>query len=359
MPNGVRRRATVAGQGPALVAVLAAALVAACGSTAPGPSSTPAGASAPASPAASAPTMSPGQSSPPAVSQRFVFAATPILTPQGAGTDDKYVNPGAVIEVDGVLHMFPNLFSDWPGRVRVPHLTSEDGRTWVLDEAAAGLDSEDLPMADPGIDVSTGYLADDGTWVLYFQTVQKPGLPWEIWRATARTPQGPWTISEEPVLSPGATGAFDDRNVIWPVVVRIGDRWAMYYTGVTGSGRGIGSIGLAFSDDGIAWTKHPEPVIVASEAWEFGSVDRPRAVVTPDGLVMVYAGQDLTNRGLATSTDGITWTKLPGPNIERSDFPLAGGSWDAALLLRGGELEYFLEIGTQTTKVYRATLPWP
>jgi hypothetical protein len=245
----------------------------------------------------------------------------------------------------------------------VPHLTSEDGLTWTLDAEAPPLDTDDeelLPMAEPGIDVSTGYVADDGIWVLYFETV-RTGMPWEIWRATAPSPQGPWTISDEPVLSTGAAGAFDDRGVTWPSVVRVGDRWAMYYAGITGpgTGRGTGAIGVAFSSDGISWTKHPEPVLVATEPWELKSVDRPRVVQAGGGLVMVYAGLELTNRGLATSTDGLAWTKVPGPAIDRAAFPVQGGSWDAALLYRDGILEYFLEIGTSTTKVYRATLAWP
>jgi hypothetical protein len=83
-------------------------------------------------------------------------------------------------------------------------------------------------------------------------------------------------------------------------------------------------------------------------------------VQTSNGLVMLYTGRTLTDRGLATSTDGLTWTKVPGPNIERSDFPgQQRGAWDSALLYRANQLEYFLEIGWETTRIYRATLAWP
>ena len=145
----------------------------------------------------------------------------------------------------------------------------------------------------------------------------------------------------------------------WPSIVRVGDRWAMYYTGMGTTGRGSGVIGVAFSDDGVAWTRESAPALVATEDWEVGQLDRPRVVATDGGLVMVYAGLDLTTRGLATSTDGLAWTKVAGPSIESSDFPVVGGSWDAALLHRDGELEYFLEIGGLTTKIYRSTLAWP
>jgi predicted GH43/DUF377 family glycosyl hydrolase len=141
--------------------------------------------------------------------------------------------------------------------------------------------------------------------------------------------------------------------------VRVGDRWAAYYAGVSGTGRGTGKIGVAFSDDGVTWTRQAAPVLVATEAWELHSLDRPRVVSTPGGLVMLYAALDLNRRALATSTDGLTWTKVPGPNIEQKDFPLQGGSWDSAIRYADGELQYLLEIGNQTTSIYRATLAWP
>jgi predicted GH43/DUF377 family glycosyl hydrolase len=277
------------------------------------------------------------------------------------GTDDLYVNPGAVIEVDGVLHMFPNSFSKWPGRMRVPHLTSTDGIEWTLDTKARALDTDVegfFPMADPGIDVSTGFVTDDGTWVLLFENVSTSS-PWKTYRMTAPSPRGPWTVGETPIIDTGSGDDFDTTGVQWPSVVRIGDRWAAFYAGVSGPGRGTGKIGVAFSDDGITWTKHPEPVLVATESWELRSLDRPRVVSTPHGLVMLYTALDLNRRGLATSTDGITWTKVPGPSIQQTDFPLQGGSWDSALLYRDGQLEYLLEIGNQTTAVYRALLAWP
>lgn len=334
-----------------------AALVVGCGGTPTAAPTSPASTTGAATPVA---TPRPTGTEPPAVTQRFEFGEDVVVDTGLVGTNDKYINPGAVIEADGVLHMFPNSFSDWPGRVRVPHLTSEDGSTWTLDEDASALDTDgDLfPMADPGIDVSTGYLADDGTWVLYFLTVQS-GSPSEVWRMTAPSPRGPWTVDEEPAVRRGNAGAFDEGGVQWPSIVRIGDRWAMYYTGLGAAGRGSGVIGAAFSDDGVTWTTEPEPVLTATEHWEFGQVDRPRVVSTDDGLVMVYTGLDLTARALATSADGLAWTKLAGPNLESSDFPVIGGSWDAALLHRNGELEYFLEIGQSTTKIYRATLAWP
>jgi hypothetical protein len=320
-----------------------------------GPSGAPS--SRPASTTAGTPAPAPTATSGPEVAERFEFGADAVVDTTLAGTSDLYINPGAVIDADGVLHMFPNLFSMWPGRVRVPHLTSVDGVAWTLDADAPPLDSEDVALADPGIDVSTGFIGDDGTWILVFETVSA-SKPWLLARATAPGPQGPWAVEEVPILTPGAAGTFDAGGLHWPSVARVGNRWAMFYAGFDQPQGGTGSIGVAFWN-GATWDKHPEPVLVATERWEGRSVDRPRVVATPEGLVMVYAGRDLTDRGIATSQDGLTWTKVPGPNIEQSDFPVRQRAWDAALIHRAGRLEYFLEIGSGRTQVYRATLAWP
>jgi predicted GH43/DUF377 family glycosyl hydrolase len=104
---------------------------------------------------------------------------------------------------------------------------------------------------------------------------------------------------------------------------------------------------MATSTDGLSWTKADEPVLQAAAEWEGGSLDRPRVAVTPDGLVMVYSGADLTDRGVATSQDGIAWERDGDlPVITRDDFPVDGRCWDASLIFRDGMLHYILEIGS-------------
>lgn len=342
------------------LAVVTSLALAACG-TGVTPTSAPSPAPAtvaPTSAPTSAPTANPTPTSPPTVTQRFTFGKDVVISPQLAGTTDKYVNPGAVIASDGVLHMFANVFTDWPGHMLVPHFTSTDGIAWTLDTKHPGFETRDFKLANPGMDVSTGYIADDGTWVLIYQTVSGTN-PWVVARITGPGPNGPWTIEDTPILTPGAAGTFDAGGIMWPSVVKVGDRWAMYYAGFDKVLGGKGKIGVAFSADGLTWTTQDAPVLEATEAWELSSLDRPRVVSTPSGLVMVYGGLDLAKRGLATSTDGIAWTKVPGPSIEQADHPIAKTSWDCALLYRDGQLEYFLEIGYETTVVYRGTLTWP
>jgi predicted GH43/DUF377 family glycosyl hydrolase len=286
---------------------------------------------------------------------------TPVVTRELTGIDQQYVNPGAVIEHDGQLHMFANVFTAWPGHVDVPHLTSPDGVAWTLASPNPVLSSDDVPFATGGADVSSGFVTDDGTWVLIIESVNALN-PWVIGRATAADPNGPWTVEPDPILEPGPAGSFDAGGLSWPSVVRTDDGYAMYYTGLDRP-RGTGTIGMATSPDGITWTKRSDPVLVGETGWELGKLDRPRVARTPNGYVMVYAGAQLTDRGVAWSTDGVAWTRAgDAPAISQETFPIAGRAWDAAIIYRDGLVQYYLEIGGTGgtgTNVYRAVAELP
>ncbi len=130
--------------------------------------------------------------------------------------------------------------------------------------------------------------------------------------------------SGNPVLSVGPSGSWDDAHVWQPVVLKDGEGYKMWYRGNDGSNPG--RIGLATSADGIDWTKHPgNPVISPTEAWETNSII-PGAVISNTGTYeMWYTGYDsnwVGRIGYATSPDGVNWTKYGGNpvlNVGASD----------------------------------------
>jgi predicted GH43/DUF377 family glycosyl hydrolase len=331
-----------------------------------GPTGTDSQASVSARPSATAST--PASPAPPSASVAgasvaFAFASSqPVVTRDLVGSDALYINPGAVIDEGGRLHMYANVFSAWPGHVDMPHLVSTDGASWTPATTAPVLTSDDIPFTTSGADVSTGFVAPDGTWVLIVESVEN-GVPWKLGRATAPGPDGPWKVDPDPILEPGPAGAWDAGGLSWPSVVATAAGYSMYFTGLD-QPYGKGAIGLATSTDGKSWTKHDGPVFVAGAPWELGKLDRPRVAVTPRGLAMVYAGGQLTDRGLAWSDDGLTWRRDgAGPVISQDRFPIQGKAWDAALTYRDNRLEYYLEIGSGSgsvgTNVYLATAPLP
>lgn len=125
-----------------------------------------------------------------------------------------------------------------------------------------------------------------------------------------------WTRSQNnPVLKLGPPGSWDCCSVNEPSVIRDGSGYKMWYTGghYTG-GTAIRAIGLATSTDGVNWTKYPgNPVLSKGPA---GSFDDSRAtypeVIHYDGYTMYYRGvtaAGVSQIGIATSQDGIRWTK--------------------------------------------------
>jgi hypothetical protein len=99
-----------------------------------------------------------------------------------------------------------------------------------------------------------------------------------------------------------------------------------------------------------------DPVLKPDEIWTTDGVDRARVVLGPEGWVMVYQGGALIKRGLAFSQDGIEWTFHPdNPVLTLEDFPFSGTMWDTALVHHGDAYYYYTEIGnTGATDIYLA-----
>jgi predicted GH43/DUF377 family glycosyl hydrolase len=94
-------------------------------------------------------------------------------------------------------------------------------------------------------------IKDGSTYVMYFTGDSSGTL--SIGRATSATAGGAFT-GDTQVLSSGAAGTFDSAGVKDPVVVKVGSGdYRMLYTGVDADG--IERVGLATSTDGSSWTK--------------------------------------------------------------------------------------------------------
>jgi len=116
------------------------------------------------------------------------------------------------------------------------------------------------------------------------------------------------------ILDLGAAGSWDDERVGDPDVIKVGNKWYMYYHGYDGSNM---RIGLATSTDLVSWSKYAgNPVLDLGAAgeWDELHVHKPDVVYNPDDgkYYMFYTGVNSEwyyAIGLATSNDGITWTK--------------------------------------------------
>ena len=262
--------------------------------------------------------------------------------------------PGAVVYHDGLFHMFHNELEWWPSQVHVFYSTSSDGLNWtrVSDDPLFLGEALNVPYT---AFVSSVLVEEDGTWVMYFYTVDN-AVSWEtmtegsIGRATAPAPTGPWTANDEMVLTAGKQDSWDSYCVQNPSVVRVEQGYVMYYTGYS---ERQAAIGMATSADGIQWTKHEEPIFTRSGergSWDNAFMIDPQVILTPDGWVMLYARSNKVGKhgpyGFAVSADGFNWT--------RSDEPIVSGAnvgpfiWAAELLYHEGTYFVYVESGQVT-----------
>lgn len=119
------------------------------------------------------------------------------------------------------------------------------------------------------------WFARDGAsyHVFYLQAPRSIGNPDErhwnasIGHAVSRDLRR-WTVLPD-ALGPGEPGAWDDRSTWTGSVLRSGDRWHLFYTGVGSRDDGrVQRIGAATSDDLVHWRKDPAgPLLQAHPRW--------------------------------------------------------------------------------------------
>ena len=192
--------------------------------------------------------------------------------------DGKYTDPGAVFFHDGQFHMFRNGFLGWPASVQIGYLTSPDGLTWTEVSPEPVLLTDDVPYADVAALASSALVLPDGTWVMYLYlwgNAASDPESWAIARATASDPAGPWTPDEAPILLPGPEGAWDAAQVSDPSVAVTDEGYVMYFTGADAAG--IRQVGMATSEDGITWTKYDDPATADAPFAESDPIFGPAA----------------------------------------------------------------------------------
>ncbi len=139
------------------------------------------------------------------------------------------------------------------------------------------------------------------------------------------------------ILMPGSGTAWDSI-IIDCDVVRDGNHWYMYYTGSKDVGTDYPDhIGLATSSDGISWTKYSgNPILSANvDSYDYDYLTTPQVI--KDGSIwrMYYGGvthDSVTNYidvCYAYSSDGVNWTKYSSNPVLYHGTPTS--KWDGRL----------------------------
>lgn len=115
-----------------------------------------------------------------------------------------------------------------------------------------------------------------------------------------------------PVLTTGAAGSWDDKEVWAPSVVKVDGTYHLWYTGYDGTAPRIGH---ATSSNGTDWSKDPaDPVLGLGEpgAWDWLEIYGPSVTKVGDRYVLWYSGRTLPQAwqtGYAESTNGSHWVR--------------------------------------------------
>ncbi len=177
---------------------------------------------------------------------------------------------------------------------------------------------------------------------------------WFSWRprkSLARVESADGIHWSDPLIVLGPNPSTDwEADVNRPAVLKRSDGYHLWYTG---QAKNRSWIGYATSPDGVAWTRRSQrPVLSADAAWEKVAVMCPHVAWEEERgeFRMWYSGGDPYEPdaiGLATSRDGLHWTKHPDNPVFRSDPRLA---WErhkvtAAQVVRRDGWYYLFYIG--------------
>jgi predicted GH43/DUF377 family glycosyl hydrolase len=185
---------------------------------------------------------------------------------------------------------------------------------------------------------------------------------------------GAWVKeATNPVLRPGAAGAWDDGGVESPDVLYDGTQFHMWYTGLR-SGSDTSQIGHATSADGVVWQKDPNnpalPIADNLFEWDHAAVSAPAVIYNPADADptqrwrMWYVGRNSFfnySIGYAYSADGLTWTKSDDNPVLVASVDL--GDWDDEAVLaptviyQGGQYHMWYAAKGPQLQVGYATSP--
>ena len=159
-------------------------------------------------------------------------------------------------------------------------------------------------MADPGTTLCAPEPTNYATVTLTIAPASSPTTP---------AGSSNWTRQESSAVLTASNSGWDSYLVGSPSVISVGSTYYMYYEGLNTTSF-THAIGLATSTDGVNWTKGSGAVLQATTgAWDSTEVRYPSVVKNGGNYLMVYQGAGAgTALGLATSTDGTTWTKHSG-----------------------------------------------
>ncbi|MGE5847262.1 MAG: hypothetical protein ACM34O_11090, partial [Ignavibacteria bacterium] len=217
------------------------------------------------------------------------------------GQTDLEVLDGITIQVNLVL----NPTGHGTGNIYI-HVTWGTENKWIDFPGNPVFTKENTPL-NPVYVGQSKVLYENGTYKMWFTNLSYAGKANIGYVESANGLS--WTSGySSPVLEPGSSGSWDDYSVTTCPVLKDDADYKMYYSGWRDQ-YDMWHIGLASSLDGIDWTKIEEPILYANSGeFQIG----PGDILKKDNLYyMFYYVRNYPNYSinLAMSEDGLNWSR--------------------------------------------------
>jgi len=182
-------------------------------------------------------------------------------------------------------------------------------------------------LTTPGICIFRSILKVGSTYFLY-EEYEATG----VWKIMYRTSSDgfTWSAASAYIFAAGGGGEFDELGQADPTVIYDGaGDWKMWFDAKNGAGEWP-QLGYATSVDGMSWTKVGAVITKGGAGtWDSLTTHHPACIKYNGVYYLYYTGSDTTDLkhiGLATSVNGINWTKEPtNPILSRG----TGAEWDS------------------------------
>jgi predicted GH43/DUF377 family glycosyl hydrolase len=183
-------------------------------------------------------------------------------------------------------------------------------------------------------------IKDSSKYKMYYGGSNDASFHFNIGLATSSDGMS-WTRRNAPIYYPKGT----ELMVPYDIVVKDGTYYMFFAFYDKYYSDPYCKIGLATSKDGINWTKYStSPIISASASWEGVAINASSIIYDKGRYVMLYSNQDGTGFGLAYSTDLINWSKYAGnPIMTPADThnQWASNIYDSRLIKTGNEYKIY------------------
>jgi predicted GH43/DUF377 family glycosyl hydrolase len=254
---------------------------------------------------------------------RWEVDPDPVLT-RGAGWDSRDVLNPSVFRLDGKLE---NYYSGFDGRTwRTGSATSTDGMHW---------DGRKLLRSPDPRTWEGDYIAANGTALAVDGQVR-------YWYQAGPREVPRIALDGKPVVEPGSRGSWDERGVADPYAIRVNGVFYLYYLGQDRARRQ--RLGVARSTDGVTWEKlRTNPILELGEAGAFdeSGLGEPAVWRSHGRYWMLYTGlaNNMTRKlGLARSSDGVHWQKIPDAVFAGTAPWMSKVICDPSVLVEGDEV---------------------